>query len=320
MKHKKSKNAVSTPSTKTYFRFTDDRGRSIRREGMRSNFQNDWYHRLLSLHWAQLVLAVAAFYLLLNTIFAALYLAGGNDIANARAGSFADAFFFSVQTLATIGYGVMSPKTTYANIVVTAETVVGALTLALFAGVFFSHFARPTASVRFTRCAVIGRHDGVPTLMFRAANRRSNRIMQAQVSVTLARREQTLEGEPIRRLYDLPLIRNFSPFFSLSWTVMHRIDEKSPLYGETPDTLAASESEIGVLLSGTDDVYGQTVHSRYGYGSDDIICNSRFQDIFKLDADGNRYIDYTLFDEIKPDIHAASAETTGSSAKAAHSG
>jgi inward rectifier potassium channel len=263
--------------------------------------QKDWYHWLLSLHWAQLLVLVVIFYILINAAFALLYLAGGNVITNARPGSFADSFFFSVQTLATLGYGIMSPKTTYANLVVTAETVVGALTLALFAGLFFSHLSRPTASVRFTKNIVIGRHEGAPTLMFRVANRRSNRIMQASVGVTLARRVTTLEGESLRRLYDLVLVRNHTPFLNLTWTVMHRIDEKSPLYGETLESLRATEAEIGVLLSGVDDVYRQTVYARYGYSVDDLMFDSRLEDVFKTDARGNRYVDYTDFDRIKSD-------------------
>jgi inward rectifier potassium channel len=290
------------PSGTAYFRFTDRGGRPIvRRKGLRPDLQKDWYHWLLSLHWAKLVVAVGVFYIAVNAVFALLYLVGGDVITGARPHHFMDYFFFSVQTLATLGYGVMSPKTLYANWVVTAETVVGALTLALFAGLFFSHLSRPTASMRFTKNIVVGRHDGVPTLMFRVANRRNNRIMQASVSVTLARRVTTLEGETIRRLYDLALVRNHTPFLNLTWTVMHRIDEKSPLYAETEESLKAAESEIGVLVSGTDDVYGQMVYARYGYGIDDLVFDSRLEDVFKTDARGNRYVDYTEFDKIKPD-------------------
>lgn len=284
-------------------RFINKDGRiNIRRLGIRQNLRRDWYHWLLSLHWTKVFALLGFFYVYVNAVFAILYTLGGDGIVNARPGNFSDAFFFSVQTLATIGYGVMSPKTFYVNCIVTLETVTGMLTFALFTGLIFTQFSRPTASVRFTKNAVIAPHDGIETLMFRVANKRGNQILQAEVRVTLARWEKTLEGERIRKLYDLELIRDRSSFFSLSWTVRHPITKNSPLHGQNPETLAASNTEIAVLLSGTDDIFSQPVYGRYAYSSDEILCDSRFRDLFKNDENGAPYIDYADFDAVVPVI------------------
>lgn len=169
---------------------------------------SDLYHFLLTLSWPNFFIVLALSYLIVNTLFAFAYLVGGNCLENAKPGSFKDAFFFSVQTMATIGYGFMYPKTLYAHILVTLEAFVGLLGVAMATGILFARFSIPTAKVLFSRVAVITEYNGVPTFMFRTANQRNNFILEAQIRVTLVHNELTKEGYLMRRFYDLPLVRN----------------------------------------------------------------------------------------------------------------
>ncbi len=186
---------------------------------------SDLYHWLLSLSWQKFLLLITVFYLVINLIFAVAYLTAGEGIANAKPGSFKDAFFFSIQTLSTVGYGSLYPETLYAQILVTIEVWIGLLLVAILTGLMFARFSRPTARVLFSKVAVICPFDGVPTLMFRAANRRQNQILEAQIQVSLVRNEISSEGHFMRRFYDLDLLRSQTPIFGLSWQVMHPIDE-----------------------------------------------------------------------------------------------
>ena len=267
----------------------------IVRKGWKVSRQRDLYHWFLSLRLWSLIGLCAGAYLLLNSFFALLYLLDSEGVANARTGSFADAFFFSVQTMATIGYGSMYPKSVFANLVVTVETVVGLLSFALITGLLFSRFSRPTARVLFSNVAVVSPYNGVPTLMFRVANERRNQLLQAEISVTLLRTERTAEGVEVRRQHDLKLVRDHSAFFSLSWTIMHPIDESSPLWGQTPESLAAGEVELAILLTGTDETFNQMVHGRFAYAAAEIQWNCRLADIIHRTPDGQRIVDYTRF-------------------------
>ena len=152
----------------------------------------------------------------------------------------------------------------------------------------------------FSHYATISPFEGMPTLVFRAANRRGNQILQAQIHVSLSRNEKTMEGESVRRVYDLKLLRSTSSFFNLTWTIRHPIDTNSPLFGETHETLRESETEIVVLLSGVDDTFGQTVHGRFAYNHEEIIFGYRFASLFGRDEDGQPVIDFTKFDDIEP--------------------
>lgn len=169
-------------------------------------YWRDPYHLVLTIPWLGFLALIALGYVVANAVFALVYLAGGNCIANARPGNFLDAFFFSVQTMASIGYGVMYPNTTYANAVVAIEALVGLLGLAMSSGLALARFSRPTARVIFSRVAVVAPHNGIPTLMFRTANQRRNLILEAQLQLRLMRDEVNAEGEFMRRVYDLQLI------------------------------------------------------------------------------------------------------------------
>jgi len=271
----------------------------IRRIAARRSGAADLYHRLLTIPWPGFFAAIAVAYVLFNITFGLLFLMQPGAIANAQRGSFADAFFFSVQTMATIGYGDMHPATFYANLMVSVEVLLGMTGLALATGLMFARFSRPTARVIFTRRAVIAPHNGVPTLMFRAANQRRNQILEAQINVAMLRNEVSAEGTMMRRFYDLALARSRTPMFSLTWTVMHEINENSPFHGCTPQSLEAADSEIVITLIGIDETFAQTIHARHSYGAEDIAWNHRFADILSQLEDGTRVIDYRRFDDVE---------------------
>lgn len=264
------------------------------------SYWRDPYHLLLTIPWKGFFALICLFYLSINTFFALLYLLDGNGIANALPGSFLDAFFFSVQTLASIGYGAMYPQTVYTNTIVTLEAMVGLVGIAVLTGLAFARFSRSTARVLFSQVAVIVPYNGVPTLMFRAANERRNQILEAQLQVYFMRDEITLEGEQMRRFYNLSLLRSQTPSFTLSWTAMHPIDENSPLYGADAESLQQVKATLIVSLSGLDATISQVIHARHSYAAHEVLWNHRFVDIFYDTAEGHRYIDYRYFHEVTP--------------------
>jgi inward rectifier potassium channel len=262
----------------------------VRREEPRT----DLYYHLLIIPWTGFFAHTALAYFAFNLLFAALYRAEVGSIANAGP-SFWDAFFFSVQTMATIGYGDMHPATVYANVLVTVEVLLGLVGFALAAGVIFARISLPTARVMFSRVAVVTPHDGRPTLMFRVANRRSNRIVEATVALTLVRDEITIEGMTMRRFHDLKVERHRTPLFSISWTVIHVIDETSPFFGATQASVLAQQLEVLVTLIGLDETLSQTVHARHSYRAGDILFGRRLVDILSTAADGTRSVAYDRF-------------------------
>ncbi len=259
---------------------------------------HDLYHWLLSLRWRYFLLLITLFYGSINVLFALAFLTTGNGIANAQSGSFKDAFFFSIQTLSTVGYGSMYPESLYAQLLVSFETWLGLLLLTILTGLMYARFSRPTAKVVFSDVMVICPHNGLLTLMFRTANRRENRILEAQVQVSLLKNEMSAEGYQLRRFYNLKLLRSQTPIFALSWLVMHPIDEDSPLHGETMTTLAQKNAEIWVALTGIDETFSQTIHARHGYTLSEVLPNHRFVDIFTHTPEGETYIDLSRFHEV----------------------
>lgn len=263
------------------------------------SYWRDPYHLLLTAPWPVFLVLIALAYTGINALFALAYLVGGDNITNARPGSFTDAFFFSVQTFASIGYGVMTPKTFYANILVSFEAWVELLGLAVITGLAFARFSRPTARVLFSEVAVIMPYEGVPTLMFRAANQRRNEVLEAQMQVYLFQDVISAEGDRLYRIFDLNLVRRQIPNFRLTWTVMHPIDEQSPLYGSTLESLAKARAQIVISLSGVDDELSQTIYARHTYGVQNILENYRFVDIFHYTEEGDREIDYAKFHDVE---------------------
>lgn len=271
---------------------------NIVRKGTSYSHWSDPYHLLLTIPWPAFIALFFGLYLTANALFALVYMAGGNCVNNAHPGSFPDLFFFSVQTMASIGYGDMYPRTFYANGVVTIEAIIGLLGVAMITGLAFARFSMPTAKVLFSHVAVIAPFNGIPTLMFRTANERNNLILEAQIKVTLVRNEVSLEGQFMRREYDLQLVRNQTSIFALAWMVMHQIDERSPLYGLTAEDLAEVEAELVVTLTGLDETVAQTIHARHSFVTKEILWNMWFVDILSKTPEGTRAIDYTRFHDV----------------------
>ncbi len=290
-----------TPERLPPVSFARGKSRSqIRAVGLESRLFDDLYHFLLDISWARLGLLIVGLYLGANLLFAVGYYLDSGGIENARPGSFSDAFFFSVQTLATIGYGKLVPRSLFANILVTIEAMMGLVGFAMVTGLVFTKFARPTAKVLFSDVAVVAVREGVRSLIFRLANRRGNQIAEAQLHVSLLRDEVTAEGEKMRRFHDLKLTRSQNTVFALTWTVVHPIDESSPLYGQTTESLAAVNAEIIASVVGIDETFSQTVHARWGYSWDKILFGARFADVIQRLPDGRREIDYRRFHETYP--------------------
>ncbi len=276
-----------------------DGGFNVIRKGVSKSNWRDAYHFLHTVSWSKFLAVISLAYILANSLFAVAYTVGGG-IENARRGNFLDAFFFSVQTMASIGYGAMYPKSIYANLLVTVEALLGLLWIAMATGLMFARFSVPKARVMFSRVAVIAPYNSMPTLIFRVANERQNWILEAQIHVTLVRNEISIEGDMMRRFYDIPLVRSQSPLFALSWTVMHIIDESSPLYGVTPEVMVEDEIELVVTLTGLDETVAQTIHARHSFIAEEIFWNMRFVDILSKGRDGRRTIDYSGFHDVMP--------------------
>jgi inward rectifier potassium channel len=254
----------------------------------------DIYHVVLTAPWWLFFLGLLAFFGSLNLVFASLYVLDSHGISHARPGSFWDAYLFSVQTIASVN-SEMIAESVYVNIVVSFEAFFGILYMATVTGVMFARFSRPYARVLFSKVAVIAPFDGVPTLMFRAANQRGNQIFDASVSVSLARQATTLEGVTMRRFDELKEQRSRSPLFALSWTIMHVIDEKSPLHGASVDQLYDMQFEILILLQGTDDTLADVIYARHSYTPDEILMGHRFVDVLSISPNGRRVVDLNRF-------------------------
>jgi inward rectifier potassium channel len=259
----------------------------------------DPYHLLLTIPWIGFIGVVSVVYLLLNALFALAYLAGGDCLEGATPGSFSDAFFFSVQTLASIGYGAISPRTFYANSLVTVEAIASLLLIAVVTGLAFARFSQPIARVLFSKSSVITIHNSQPTLMFRVANERHNFILESTAQVYLVIDEVTDEGESMRRFHELKLVRERTPSLILSWTIMHSINPDSPLYGFSASDLAQRNANISVLISGVDETVAYTIKARYSYDAVDILFNHKFENIIHRSVNGDRYFDYSHFHQVQ---------------------
>jgi len=269
--------------------------------GLRARPLSDAYHFLMKTSWRTIFLLIVGVFLVVNLVFALAYLAlGPGAIDNARPGRFDDVFFFSVQTIATIGYGKMVPATGAANVLTTAEALAGWIALAMTTGIVFARFARARARVLFSRCAVVTSYDGRPAFMFRMANERGNQIAEATLHATLLRTDTLAEGTTMRRQYDLNMVRDHSIVFVLTWTAIHIIDEKSPLHGMTAEALASQQVEIVVSVKGFDETVSSTIHARHSYLPDEIHFGARMKDVLTRLPDGRRQIDFTAFHEVEP--------------------
>jgi inward rectifier potassium channel len=259
---------------------------NVRRTGLRFFESISLYHFLLTVTWPRFLLLAAAGYVAINAVFAAAFVACGPDALRGPGGDgslgarFAQAFFFSVQTLATIGYGTVSPSGLAANSLVALESLVGLLGFAVVAGIGFARFARPTTQVVFSRVAVVAPYQGITGWMYRIANARSGQLVEVEAKVSMSWR-----GPDGKRAFDeLALERHRVAFFPLSWTIVHPIDAASPLHGWTAAQLRASDAEFLILLSGYDETSAQTVHVRSSYRADEVVFDAKFRSILDTDA------------------------------------
>ncbi len=254
------------------------------------------YHALLTMSWGLYLALASSAYLIVNVLFACAYvLCGPGALAGLQEGQvhneFLRAYFFSVQTLATIGYGHISPSGLPANILVTIESLVGLLGFAIVTGLLFARFSRPTARILFSDTAIIAPYRGMSAFEFRIANQRSNQIIELGAKVLFSRMERN-DGADVRRFYDLALERRKVAFFPLSWTIVHPIDPSSPLVGLTDKDLRETDAEFLILLTGIDDTFSQTVHARSSYKAHEVVWGARFSNIFnRPSGDGRLTID-----------------------------
>jgi len=274
--------------------------RTIVTHGLERRIWLDLYHYFMTVSWPRLFLTFAGFFFSFNVVFALLYFLVPGCIANRNPDGFWGDFFFSVETLATVGYGDMHPQTLFGHIVAGVEIFVGMMSIALMTGAMFARFSRPQARFLFANVAVVRPMDGQATLMLRAANARQNIVMEASAQLRLVRDAVTSEGYRIRRIHDLALVRSQHPVFLLGWNVMHAIDETSPLKDETAETLARDNAIFLLTLSGTDETTGQVLMARHDYTSADIRWNHTFRDTLRVGDDGMSHFDYAHFHVTDP--------------------
>jgi inward rectifier potassium channel len=276
---------------------------NVRREGYSPLSSHSLYHYALSLSWTSFYLHIGALYLVLNFIFGIFYfLCGADDFTGSMAVTpierFLDCFFFSVQTFATIGYGRINPVSIIANLLVTEEVLVGLLSFALATGLLFARFSRPNAKIRFSDKSIIAPHRDATAFEFRIVNERANQLIDLSARLVMSRLE--LESGGVRRkFYDLPLERSQVMFFPLHWTIVHYIDEDSPLHGITTEKLAASDAEFLVLLTGLDDTFSQTVHTWSSYKPSEIVWGAKFSNILEDQKNGSVKIDMNRISDIE---------------------
>ena len=255
-----------------------------------SLWDNTYFH-LVTMPWWRFFLLVFLCYVLLNLIFSALYLlVGVGQLQGIQPGSFwqnfTTVYFFSTQTLTTVGYGHISPVGLGANILSALESFTGLLAFALISGLLYGRFSRPKAKIVFSENMLIAPYRSGRGLMFRMANARKSELIETEVTIILAMNQAGDDGNLDRRFYGLKLEISRVSFFSLSWTVVHDLNEDSPLWGFSEQDLLDANAEVMVLVKGTEDVNQQIVHARRSYVAEDIVWNARFQPVIGRNRNG----------------------------------
>jgi inward rectifier potassium channel len=272
---------------------------------------SDPYHLAITMRWRGFFAACLAIDLALNLVFAVLYDLVPHCVANVRPGSLSDAFFFSIETLATVGYGVMAPSSTYGHVVASLELTCGLAFTALFTGLTFVRFSRIKAKIIFAKTAVVAQHGGLPTLMVRMGYDRAGSLADAEARMTFMRLIQTAEGQTYRQSDELKLIRNRMALMVLSWTLMHEIDAESPLHGFTPERLAASDARLIVTMRARNHAAGAEVFDIAMYHPEEVLFGMSYQDMVHRDDAGRIHADLRKLDLVERDpLGATEAETT----------
>ena len=272
--------------------------REIETLGLSQGFWGDLYHRSMTVYWPVFFGSAAAIFVALNAVFGFLYSLGHEPIANAAENGPLAYFYFSIETLATVGYGDMHPQTNYGHLIATIEIFTGMSFLAVMTGLIFARFSRPRARFVFAKEAVITRHEGRPTLMIRLANARHNTVSRASARLWIIRAERTKEGDQLRRFYEIKLDRSEHPMFVLSWMLFHVIDKDSPLHGVTASDLAEGDALLVLNVGGLDDSSAQQLYARHIYSWRDIRWHYRYKDIASVSPQGRFLLDYTKFDDV----------------------
>ncbi len=273
--------------------------REVLTSGLSPSYWNDIYHGAMTAGWPAFLGALATAFIVINACFAILYHLQPNAIANS-AGDLENLFYFSVETLTTVGYGELFPQTRYAHIVVSAETFTGLFFSASMLGLIFARLSRPRARLLFAKHLTIGPYEGRRTLHARVANARLNIISSANARLWMLISGKTAENTNFRRFEELKLIRSENPTFVLSWTILHTIDEASPLYGLTADDLTVADAFFVLTVTGQDETSAQTVQARETYQSNELSWNHRYADVLSVLDDGTTVLDYDRFHVIEP--------------------
>jgi inward rectifier potassium channel len=272
--------------------------REIETLGLTQGFWTDLYHRAMTVYWPVFFGSAAVLFVTLNAVFGFLYWLGHEPIANAEGNGPLAYFYFSIETLATVGYGDMHPQTDYGHLIATVEIFTGMSFLAVMTGLIFARFSRPRARFVFADTAVITRHEGRQALMIRTANARHNTISRASARLWLIRAERSREGDQLRRFYELRLDRSEHPMFVLSWMLFHIIDKDSPLYAATASDLEEGDALFVLNVGGLDDSSAQQLYARHVYSWRDIRWNHRYKDITSVSPQGRFLLDYTKFNDV----------------------
>ncbi len=274
--------------------------REMESHGAPGGFWSDLYHRSMTVYWPVFFGSAALIFIVLNAVFGFLFWLGTDPIANVSPDLPLplSLFYFSIETLATVGYGDMHPQTNYGHLIATVEIFTGMSFLAVMTGLIFARFSRPRARFVFADYPVITTHQGQPTLMMRVANARNNTISQANARLWLFRLEFTAEGHQLRRFHELKLDRQEHPMFMLSWTLIHRIDENSALFGMTTEELDKTDAALALNVGGIDDSSAQHLHARKLYYHTDIRWRHRYRDITSISPQGRLLIDYAKFHDV----------------------
>ncbi|HKM70937.1 MAG TPA: ion channel [Stellaceae bacterium] len=262
----------------------------------------DPYHLAVALTWPQFLAALLALYLSVNLVFATLFWLVPGSVANARLNSFADAFFFSIETLATVGYGEMYPGSPYGRVVAATEIVCGLGFTAILTGLTFVRFSRPRAKLVFAANPVVAMHNGKPTLMVRIGNGRAGVLAEAKAQLNVLLTETTAAGKLFPRAQELRLERTHIPIFPLFWTLMHVLDERSPLHGYDMARAIETDARVFLTLEARDPTLATLVHEIRTYAAEDIRFGMRYTDVVTVEEDGTPVLDLTRIGALEPDV------------------
>ncbi len=263
------------------------------------------FNRLMVCSWGRFLLLVISFYLILNFIFAGIYeIVGIENLQGAdltsRGSRFMDAFFFSSQTLTTVGYGRIAPIGFWASSVAAIESLLGLLIFALATSLLYGRFSRPVAHILYSDKAIIAPYLDVTAFMFRIVNERANQLIDLQIEVAMSILEVQPNGKNVRRYYALKLERNRVNFFPTNWTVVHPITQESPMFGLSKEELLSRDGEFLILIRATEDTFNQTVHSRISYHASEMVFGAKFKSmVLDIEASGLSDLDLTKLSDIE---------------------